>query len=113
VFLHIITNAIDALTTSNYGENPEIRLTTDLGPEQTVRIAIADNGPGIPSSDEGRIFDPFFTTKPVGEGTGLGLSISYQIVTDQHGGTIDCQSQLGQGSTFTITLPMVGIDKKL
>jgi signal transduction histidine kinase len=54
-----------------------------------------------------RIFDPFFTTKPVGKGTGLGLSVSYGIV-EQHGGSIEVESEEGRGSTFTITLPVEG-----
>ncbi|MGK7900205.1 MAG: AAA family ATPase, partial [Hormoscilla sp.] len=75
VFLHIITNAIDALTDD--GDRPLIRITTEMLDLKTVRIRIADNGPGICDLVRQRIFDPFFTTKPVGQGTGLGLSISY------------------------------------
>jgi two-component system, NtrC family, sensor kinase len=53
-----------------------------------------------------KLFDPFFTTKPVGEGTGLGLSISYQIVKEQHGGSLECTSELGQGTEFAIKIPL-------
>ncbi|NET53038.1 MAG: hypothetical protein F6K09_31535, partial [Merismopedia sp. SIO2A8] len=52
------------------------------------------------------LFDPFFTTKPVGQGTGMGLSISYQIITERHGGTLTCQSTVGEGTAFTITIPL-------
>jgi signal transduction histidine kinase len=71
-----------------------------------VQVAIADNGPGIPEGIRARLFDPFFTTKAVGRGTGLGLSISYQVVTERHGGRLWCESQEGQGTTFTIEIPM-------
>jgi len=77
--------------------------TTAAG--DTVRIAFEDTGPGIPPDILGRIFDPFFTTKPEVSGTGLGLSVSLGIV-QSHGGTIDVQSTVGQGSTFTVTLPL-------
>ncbi len=70
-----------------------------------VRIAIADNGPGITPEIKDKIFDPFFTTKPVGAGTGLGLSICYQIV-EQHGGEIECISTPGEGAEFVITVPV-------
>jgi signal transduction histidine kinase len=53
-----------------------------------------------------KIFDPFFTTKPVGSGTGLGLSISYQIVVEKHGGQLSCVSALGQGTEFTVKIPL-------
>ena len=69
-----------------------------------AQIAIADNGPGLDPETKARIFDPFFTTKAVGEGTGLGLAISYSIL-QKLGGTIDCQSKVGVGTTFTISLP--------
>ena len=64
-----------------------------------------DNGIGIPPEARDRLFQPFFTTKPTGEGTGLGLSISYDIVTQQHGGTISVDSKLGEYSEFTVRLP--------
>jgi signal transduction histidine kinase len=70
-----------------------------------VRICIADNGSGFPEDIKERIFDPFFTTKPVGQGTGLGLSISHQIV-HKHGGSFQCLSKPGQGTTFCIEIPI-------
>jgi signal transduction histidine kinase len=71
-----------------------------------VQIRIADNGSGICDSIKQRVFDPFFTTKPVGQGTGLGLSVSYQIVVEKHGGQLQCNSVLGQGAEFLISLPL-------
>ena len=64
-----------------------------------------DNGIGIPEEVRNKPFQPFFTTKPTGEGTGLGLSISYDIVTQQHGGSIAVDSRVGEFSEFTIRLP--------
>ena len=64
-----------------------------------------DNGIGIPEEIKDKLFQPFFTTKPTGEGTGLGLSISYDIVTQQHGGSITADSKVGEYSEFTIRLP--------
>ena len=66
---------------------------------------IADTGSGIPSAHLARIYDPFFTTKSIGRGTGLGLSITYGIVRE-HGGTIHCDSAIGQGTRFTLALPL-------
>jgi signal transduction histidine kinase len=71
-----------------------------------VTIRIADNGPGISEEVKSQLFDPFFTTKTVGEGTGLGLSISYQIIKEQHGGSLQCYSQLGQGAEFVLQIPL-------
>jgi len=70
-----------------------------------IKIAIADNGRGIPQAIQQRIFDPFFTTKPVGKGTGMGMSISYQIITEKHGGKLECFSSEGQGTEFVIQIP--------
>ncbi|NER36089.1 MAG: AAA family ATPase [Oscillatoria sp. SIO1A7] len=108
VFLHIISNAIDVLSASDAGKSPEIRIATEVLDAQTVRIRIADNGPGMSPRVCQKAFDPFFTTKPVGQGTGLGLSISYQIVTEQHGGQLHCISQPGVGTEFAIALPIEG-----
>ncbi|NJN58845.1 MAG: GAF domain-containing sensor histidine kinase [Leptolyngbyaceae cyanobacterium SL_5_9] len=69
-------------------------------------ICIADNGPGMPETVRAEIFHSFFTTKPIGKGTGLGLSISHQIVTERHGGTLRCVSQVGQGTEFWIEIPI-------
>jgi signal transduction histidine kinase len=70
-----------------------------------VEIRVRDNGVGIPAEIRDKLFQPFFTTKPTGEGTGLGLSISYDIVTQQHGGSITVDSKVGEFSEFTIRLP--------
>jgi len=67
-------------------------------------VRIGDNGPGIPADVVPRIWDPFFTTKEVGEGTGLGLSIVHELV-ERHGGTIEVDTQIGAGTTFSVTLP--------
>lgn len=101
VFLNLLNNAIDAI-----GKDGEITITTRYLPRNNmVSIDIADNGPGIPKEALGKIFDPFFTTKEVGKGTGLGLSISYSII-EKLGGQIKVASEVGKGTTFTITLPV-------
>ena len=83
---------------------PVLRVTTrDLG--DAVEIRARDNGTGIPAEIRDKLFQPFFTTKPTGEGTGLGLSISYDIVTQEHGGTIEVDSKVGEFTEFTIRLP--------
>ena len=79
------------VTTREFGENVEVR--------------VRDNGIGIPLEYREKLFQPFFTTKPTGEGTGLGLSISYEIVTQQHGGTITVDSEVGDFTEFTVRLP--------
>jgi signal transduction histidine kinase len=66
---------------------------------------VRDNGTGIPLELREKLFQPFFTTKPTGEGTGLGLSISWDIVTQQHGGTIKVDSEVGEFTEFTVRLP--------
>jgi signal transduction histidine kinase len=77
--------------------------TRELG--DAVEIGVRDNGIGIAEEIKDKLFQPFFTTKPTGEGTGLGLSISYDIVTQQHGGSITVESEVGEFSEFTIRLP--------
>ncbi|RCJ20983.1 hybrid sensor histidine kinase/response regulator [Nostoc sp. ATCC 43529] len=85
---------------------PQIRIYTQMTNSNMVKIAIADNGPGIQDSLRSRLFDPFFTTKPVGKGSGLGLSISYQIIVQKHRGQITCNSSFGQGAEFAIEIPV-------
>ena len=83
---------------------PQLSVATrDLG--NAVEVRVGDNGTGIPSDIKDKLFQPFFTTKPTGEGTGLGLSISYDIVTQQHGGTISVESEPGAFTEFTVRLP--------
>ncbi|MBD0386540.1 MAG: hybrid sensor histidine kinase/response regulator [Nostoc sp. C3-bin3] len=85
---------------------PQIRIHTEVTDLNMVKIAIADNGPGIEESLRSRLFDPFFTTKPVGKGSGLGLSISYQIIVQKHQGNITCTSSVEQGAEFAIEIPI-------
>lgn len=83
---------------------PELGVATrDLG--DAIEVRVRDNGVGVPPDIRDKLFQPFFTTKPTGEGTGLGLSISYDIVTQQHGGTIEVESKVGQYTEFAVRLP--------
>ena len=72
-----------------------------------VRITVSDTGSGISEENQKKLFDPFFTTKEVGKGTGLGLSVTYGIV-NSHGGTIEVQSAVGEGTAFSVLLPLAG-----
>ncbi|MEM9846619.1 MAG: ATP-binding protein [Bacteroidota bacterium] len=101
VFTNIIANAIQAVDSTGEGR---IKITT-LQDQDQVFIRIRDNGSGIPRDTLQKIFEPFYTTKEVGAGTGLGLSISYNII-QQHNGTIHVASEVGQGTTFSIALPV-------
>jgi PAS domain S-box-containing protein len=112
VFMNLIGNAIDALDQeivqkgwSDQQEKPSITLVTEQQDGQAI-IRIRDNGPGIPAPHQAKLFDPFFTTKPIGKGTGLGLSISHQIVTEKHGGKLQCRSALDQGTEFQVMIPL-------
>ncbi len=99
VMMNLIANAIDASQ-----DEGAVTVRTSAMVDGGVRIDVIDHGQGIDPSIRQRIFDPFFTTKPIGKGTGLGLSISYGIVRD-HRGSIDVQSEVGKGSTFSVLLP--------
>jgi signal transduction histidine kinase/ActR/RegA family two-component response regulator len=101
VFLNLITNAEHAIRET--GKNGRIRIETAVAGE-TVRVVLADNGPGIGADNLRKVFLPFFTTKEVGRGTGLGLSICYGIV-QEHGGRIEVTSKLGEGATFIVEIP--------
>jgi PAS domain S-box-containing protein len=101
VFMNIIVNAAEAMN-----GNGTLTITTSPAPDRkTVYVEFTDTGEGIPEENFNRIFDPFFTTKEVGKGTGLGLATSYGIVED-HGGKISVKSKVGEGTTFTIELPI-------
>jgi two-component system NtrC family sensor kinase len=106
LFMNIIMNSLYFTP-----EGGTIFIRTGIEDKETSKadsgmiiISVTDSGPGIPSTVIDKIFDPFFTTKPVGEGTGLGLSICHRIVEEHHG-TIDVESTLGQGASFIIRLP--------
>jgi len=109
VFLNLFGNGFYAATkrareNGDASSRPTLTVATrDLG--KAVEIRVRDNGTGIPREIRDKLFQPFFTTKPTGEGTGLGLSISYDIVTQQHGGTITIDSEPGVFTEFTIRLP--------
>ena len=100
VFMNLLTNAAQALTGR---EASTIGIET-RGDATTVEVKVTDNGPGIPTEVLPRIWDPFFTTKDVGEGTGLGLSIVHELV-ERHGGSIEVDTKLGTGTTFTVKIP--------
>ena len=101
VFMNLLTNAAQAVAGQ---AGAKIELTTERR-DPVVTIRVHDNGPGIPPEHLPRIFDPFFTTKEVGQGTGLGLSIVHGII-ERHGGSIEVDSKVGEGTTFTVTLPV-------
>jgi two-component system NtrC family sensor kinase len=105
VFVNLFTNAAHAM-------NPDggaLRVSMHTNPKQhTLTVEVADSGTGIEEQDMPQIFEPFFTTKTEGRGTGLGLSIVRGIV-DAHGGTIQASSVLGEGTLFTLTLPLAAV----
>lgn len=115
VFMNILVNAIDALDEQSISRcfadiqaNPNqiIISTRVVKLAERVEISIRDNGPGMSATVKQKLFDYLFTTKPIGKGTGLGLSISYQIVLEKHGGNLRCESELGKGSEFIISIPI-------
>ncbi len=100
VFLNLFLNARDAMPRGGW-----LSVSTRFDEDGMVVVEVADTGSGIAPEYLARIYDPFFTTKAIGRGTGLGLSIAYGIVRD-HQGSIQCDSAIGQGTTFTLTLPL-------
>jgi signal transduction histidine kinase len=114
VFMNILANAIDAIEELYSQQTPHenqhnsgcITISTSIIDSQWAKIAIADNGLGMPEQVRQKIFNPFFTTKPVGKGTGMGMAISYQIIIEKHRGRLDCFSKMAKGTEFIIQIPL-------
>lgn len=106
VVLNILVNAAQAIASEGRQEKGSIAISTRKLNENVI-ITISDDGPGMSGEVQSKLFDPFFTTKEPGKGTGLGLSISYDIIVNKHKGSIGVDSVPGQGTTFTIGLPLI------
>jgi len=112
VILNLLKNAAQALqefaSTKSYDDQwqPSIQINTQKI-DDVAHLTVEDNGPGMDEDTVKHIFEPFFTTKEVGMGTGLGLSVSYAIITNHHKGQMRVDSTLGNGTCFTITLPLI------
>ncbi len=103
VLMNIMINAQQAMD----GKPGSVKISTRGIEGERIEIRVDDTGPGISEEVRSKLFEPFFTTKSAGKGTGLGLSVSYGIIKD-HGGDITVESEAGKGSTFVITLPVIG-----
>ncbi|MGC9503012.1 GAF domain-containing sensor histidine kinase [Baaleninema sp.] len=108
VFFNLIENALDVL--EDLEVPGQLTLRTERLSAEWVRVAVRDNGPGIPETVRDRVFDPFFTTKSVGKGTGLGLSTCYQVVVQAHGGKLYVNDNLSSGTEIVIELPVAQED---
>lgn len=113
VFMNLLANAIDAFDSkeSDSGKDElkqsnQIKIQSQIFETDWIKISITDNGVGMPEATLKRVFDPFFTTKEIGKGTGMGLSISNKIITEKHGGKLECTSKPGQGTKFNIIIPI-------
>jgi signal transduction histidine kinase len=115
VFLNLIINAADALSSQDKADNGKLLIQSALvngTPEQPqdhkthLKIMFVDNGPGISEENIANIFDPFYTTKEPGKGTGLGLSVSFMII-EGFGGKMTVRSKIGEGTTMILLLPVV------
>jgi signal transduction histidine kinase len=105
VLLNVILNAAQAIS-SNPGNGRGTITIKTYATEEDVICEISDDGSGIAPDKLLKIFDPFFSTKPVGKGTGLGLSVSYDIIAHKHNGKLLVDSTVGEGTKFTIKLPI-------
>jgi len=105
VLLNIIVNAAQAIKSQERDDRGTITIRTYASDNEAV-CEISDDGPGIPPDILSKVFDPFFTTKLPGKGTGLGLSVSYGIIVNKHNGELLVDSTVGEGTKFTINLPI-------
>ena len=109
VLLNLLSNALYAVHEKSRSTNGEYKPTVRLRTKRSaghLEIRVEDNGPGIPDHVKEHIFEPLFTTKPAGSGTGLGLSLAFDIVTQVHGGSLTCETQVGRGTAFVVRLPV-------
>jgi signal transduction histidine kinase len=109
VILNLLTNAFYAVTEKKRALGEAFEPTVVISTKKVangVEIKVTDNGFGIPSKIIDKIFQPFFSTKPTGKGTGLGLSLCYEIVTKEHAGELKVTTKEGEGSVFTVLLPV-------
>jgi len=110
VFINLVTNAMYAMDDKGlrWGNKKWERLLKirSFSNDDNVVVTVSDTGKGIPKEIIDKIFEPFFTTRKVGQGTGLGMSISYRIISD-YGGTIEIESEVDKGTTFTLKFPRV------
>ncbi len=105
VFMNLISNSIDAIGKDGLIQVKSYRI------KENITVSITDDGPGIPRDQQKKVFDPFFTTKQTGKGTGLGLWICYSII-EKLGGSLSFRSKVGEGTTFTISIPLIVPEKK-
>jgi signal transduction histidine kinase len=106
VFVSLLTNAAHAVAATTSPERPGRIVVRSWQEAGHAVIAIGDNGCGIPQDVRARIFEPFFTTKGERGGRGQGLPVARAIVVHKHGGTLICESAVGEGTTFTVRLPL-------
>jgi len=108
VVLNLVMNAGEAMQSKHGGV---LVIESGRAPNSSVFFRVSDSGEGIRPENQKRIFDPFFTTKAEGKGVGLGLAVSYGII-QAHGGDIEVKSTFGEGTSFTVTLPVSGAAAK-
>lgn len=106
VLFNLVKNSAYALSSNDPDQKPPQISFTAVKKKKFVKIEVADNGTGMDEETRKRVFEPFYTTKETGDGTGLGLSVSYFIITDNHNGSIEVDSKQGEGTRFTIKLPV-------
>jgi len=108
VFLNIIVNAAQAIAdvVQDGSEGKGIIKVSTSSAGDWVEIKISDSGTGIPEEARSKVFDAFFTTKEVGKGTGQGLAIANNVVVKKHGGSLNFETEIGQGTMFVIRLPI-------
>ncbi|HEX3385792.1 MAG TPA: ATP-binding protein, partial [Mucilaginibacter sp.] len=109
VLLNLFNNAFYAVDQKVKTAGPDYKPVVELSTAKNnghIEISVKDNGTGMPDAVKNKIMQPFFTTKPTGQGTGLGLSLAYDIVAKEHNGTLQAESREGEGSIFTIRLPI-------